>query len=631
MPDPASAAPRRGVLYRSVAALWRLVDGARRLVFNLIFVAIVVALALGWWKSRPVPMEDRTVLVLPLSGALVDQRAVPGRSEVLQRTVSGDVLGSQTVQGDVLRALDAAATDPRIAGVLLLPEDLASAGPANLYEIAAALQRVRARGKKVVAWAGQYDQRQYLLAAQADEVYLHPMGTLVVDGYGALRNYYRDAFDRLGVAANVIRAGKFKNFGEPYVANGPSKQTLEEDGSLYDELWATLTADIERVRKLPAGSIARGIDELPQRLAAAGGSMAQMALAEHLVDGLKTRDELRARMIQIGARDEAAKTFRQVDLDSWLAQQPAVPDDAPVAMIVAEGAISDGDEPPGAIGGRSTSELIRQARDDDTVKALVLRVRSPGGSAYGAELIRRELELTRAAGKPVVVSMGDVAASGGYWITMSADEVIAEPTTITGSIGVIAILPTADGLMSKLSLHTGGYATTWLKQAYDPRKPFDPRFADLVQTGIDRAYLDFTTLAAKARHQTQAQIDAVAQGRVWTGKQALARGLVDRNGSLADAVQAARQRAKLPADAAVRTLERPAGRIERLLGLLGPVGAQARDWWAAREAEAMRAALLPGVPAVLAAQLQGDLGWLAALADGRQRFAAVAHCLCTPP
>lgn len=631
MPDTSPAPPRRGLLRRGGAALWRLIDGARRIAVNLLFVAIVAALALGWWKSRPPPLLERTALVLALSGALVDQRAVPSRGALLEGAAAGNSLGAQVVLGDVLRALDAADDDPRITTVLLLPEDLSSAGMADLREVAAALRRVRAHGKKVVAWASNYDQRQYLLAAQADEVYLDPMGMVQLSGFGTLRNYYRDAFDRLGVAANVIRIGQYKNFGEPYVANAPSPQTLAEDAGIYDELWSTLTGELERARKLAPGSIARGIDELPQRLAAANGSAAQMALDAHLVDGLKTRDQLRALMIARGARDDETRTFRQIGLDGWLAQLPPEPTDAPVALIVAEGAISDGEAPPGAIGGRSTAALIRSAREDDTVKALVLRVRSPGGSAYGAELIRRELELTRAAGKPVVVSMGDVAASGGYWITMSADEVIADPTTITGSIGVFAMLPTADGLLAKLPVHTGGYATTWLKNAYDPRKPLDPRFASLVQTAIGRIYLDFTTLAAKARHKTQPEIDAVAQGRVWTGRQALARGLVDRNGGLADAVQAARRRAGLPANAAVRTFELPTGRLQRLLDWFGPAGVEAQQWWLAREAEAARAALPPGLPPELAAQLRGDLAWLAATATGRQPFGAYVHCLCGPP
>ncbi len=208
---------------------------------------------------------------------------------------------------------------------------------------------------------------------------------------------------------------------------------------------------------------------------------------------------------------------------------------------------------------------MRKARDDDKIKAIVLRVNSPGGSAFGSELVRRELELARQAGKPVVVSMGDVAASGGYWISMAADEVIADEATITGSIGVVALLPTANGAMDKLGVRTGGVTTTWLAGAYDPRRAFDPRFGQLVQTIIDRAYLDFTTLAASARRTTPGKIDEVGQGRVWSGRQAVERGLVDRTGSLGDALAAAAGRAKLASGHRVQYLEAEPGRLERLL------------------------------------------------------------------
>jgi protease IV len=620
---------------RVVAALWWLVDGSRRLAVNLLFVAIVAALAWGWWQSRPPALQDKTVLVLELSGALVDQRAGTSRGSALSLAQGG---GRAQVQlRDLLRALDAAAKDPQITTVLLLPDELSSAGPANLREVASALTRVRAGGKKVVAWGGDYTQRQYYLAAQADEVLMHPMGRVELVGYGSLRNYYRDLFDRVGVAANVVRAGRYKNFGEPYFANAPSQETQEADAAIYGALWTDYTAAVERARKLPAGSIDQGIAELPQRLAAVSGDAARLALQAKLVDGLKTRDELRALLIQRGAPDEAAKTFRQVSLGAYLARQKAPAGKEVIAVVVAEGAIVDGDAAPGGVGGRSTSELIRQAREDDQVKALVLRVRSPGGSAFGAELIRRELELTRAAGKPVVVSMGDVAASGGYWISMAADEVIADAATLTGSIGVFGMLPTADGLLAKLPLHTAGQSTTWLTNAYDPRKPLDPRFAAMVQSVIDRIYADFIAKVATARHSTPEKIDAVAQGRVWTGEQARERGLVDRLGGFDDAVRAAAKRARLGDDWRLRYVERAPGRIDRLLNWLGPVGAEIGAALAETQTEA--AALLApaaplGLPAPAWQLLQSELSWLAELTrrpDGALMPAAVVHCLCTPP
>ena len=294
-------------------------------------------------------------------------------------------------------------------------------------------------------------------------------------------------------------------------------------------------------------------------------------------------------MISKGAPDEGKdKTFQQVNIAGYLNRiKPQTRGDA-VGVILAQGSISDGRAGPGNIGGLSTAELVRKARDDDRIKALVLRVNSPGGSDFGSELVRRELELTRQAGKPVVVSMGDVAASGGYWISMAADQVLADPATITGSIGVVGILPTAEGVVDKLDVRVAGAGTTWLVGAYDPRRAMDPRFEQLIQTVISHFHGQFTTMVAKARQSTPEKIDAIAQGRVWSGQQALERGLVDRLGGLSDAVAEATRLCKLPAAA---------------LGLGGALPAAAAQ----------------------------DLVWLAEAADRSKPLAASVHCLCTAP
>jgi len=304
-------------------------------------------------------------------------------------------------------------------------------------------------------------------------------------------------------------------------------------------------------------------------------------------------------------------------------------DGAAVAVVVAEGEIGDGEAPPGRIGGLSTANLIRKAREDDEVKALVLRVDSPGGSAFGAELIRRELELTRAAGKPVVVSMGDLAASGGYWVATAADEVIADAATVTGSIGVFTLLPTARQTLDRLGVHTGGVTTTWLGAAYDPRRDIDPRFAALVQSSVDHTYADFIAKVAAARQRTPAQIDAVAQGRVWTGAQALERGLVDRLGSFGDALDAAALRGKLPSaergEYRISYLEREPGRLQQVLDMFGASLFEGL----ARHIEAA----LPdtGLPLQAVREMQQDLLWLAELTEQRRPYALAVHCLCTDP
>jgi protease-4 len=334
-------------------------------------------------------------------------------------------------------------------------------------------------------------------------------------------------------------------------------------------------------------------------------------------------------MIERGAKDKEGKTFRQVSFDGYLARlRPATDGDA-VGVIVAEGEIIDGKARPGTVGGLSTSELIRKARDDENIKAIVLRVNSPGGSAFGSELVRRELELARAAGKPVVISMGNVAASGGYWISMSADEVMADPATVTGSIGVFGLLPTADKALDKIGVHTAGVTTTWLGGAADPRLPYNQRVGDLIQLGINHIYTEFTTKAAEARKTTPEKIDAVGQGRVWSGAQAKERGLVDSLGGYNEALKSAAKRGKLGDDKGegfrVAYIESEPGRLQRVIEMFS--GAVARIL-----GDRFDLALVPaGVPTRVAQEMKHDIGWLTTVAAEGRPFAAVVHCLCQSP
>ena len=619
------------VLAAVVRWIWRGLDRARRFVWNLAFLALILGGAAAWWFSGPPALQDKTVLVLDLSGPLVEQFSGSSREAVLSQLQDGD--RQQVRLRDVLAALETAAQDSRIASVLLLLEDLSGGGLQAQREVAAALERFKASGKPVVAWGTGYDQRQYYLAAHANEVYLHPMGSVMIQGYGRLRNYYRDALERLGVSANVVRVGKYKNAAEPYFASGPSKETEESDAALYNALWSLYTQGVEKARHLPAGAVAAAIEGLPASLQAVGGDAAQWSVQTKFVDGLKTRDEMRKWLIERGAEDAQHKSFRQVRFQDYVAQLKPVRGGDAVAVIVAEGEIGDGVAPSGRIGGKSTAELVRKAREDESVKALVLRVNSPGGSALGSELIRRELEITRAAGKPVVVSMGDVAASGGYWVSLAADQVWADAATITGSIGVFGMLPTAERLMDKVSVHAAGAGTTWLTHAYDPRKPLDPRFASLVQASIGRVYSDFIAKAAEARKLTPGQIDAVAQGRVWSGAQAQARGLIDRTGSWDDAVRAAASLAKLGERPRVQWMEREPGRWDRLLGWFKSAALQAFQSEAVSlisSSDRMAWEVMQAVPDGAATRdAHQDLAWLHQVLQQRQPFSAVVHCLCT--
>ncbi|EHR72594.1 signal peptide peptidase SppA, 67K type [Burkholderiales bacterium JOSHI_001] len=623
---------RLAPLGRLLHQLWRGLDAARRVLLNLLLAALLLGGLAAWLASGPQRLGDKTVLVLQLNAPIVEQYP-GGLRDRASKKLQGDDDGQIRLR-DLLAVLDHAASNPRVGSVLLLTDDFAGAGLPSLHEVAAALQRFRASGKKLRAWGQMMDKRAYLLAAQADEILLDPMGMVYINGMGAWRNYYREALDRLGVQANVVRAGRFKSAGEVLTADGPSPETQEATAAVFHALWADYTQQVEAARKLPTGHLVRLIDELPQRLADAGGDAARLALNAKLVDRLVTPEQLRTLMLAEGASDDEGKTFRQVRLADYLPLVKPREGKAAVAVVVAEGSIVDGNAPPGQVGGRSTAELVRRAREDKDVKALVLRVNSPGGTAYGSELVRHELELTRQAGKPVVVSMGDVAASGGYWISLAADEVLADPATITGSIGVIGVMPVAKDALEKLGVHNAGMGTTWLAGAYDIRRGLDPRLKAMMQASIDHRYGDFLAKVAAARKKTPQAVDAVAQGRIWTGAQALKLGLVDRLGRLDDALQAAAGRAKLEGPWRVSYLEAGGGRLERLLGRLGvdhgAVSAlvQAAAWLAPAERadSALLAALAGWGPA---RSVAADLQWL--LQPSGPPFNALTHCLCDAP
>jgi protease-4 len=618
------SASNPGPARRFFRGVWRVIDVSRRVVLNLIFLLVLALVILFLARSGPQPLAEKTALVLALNGSIAEQRAGNLRSTALDQ-LRGETTPQKMQLRDVLAVLDTAAKDEKIASAVLILDELDATGLATLREIGAAVDRFRAKGKKVVAWGSSFDQRQYYIAAHADEVYLHPMGAVNVTGFGGVQNYYKDALDRVGVSVKVLRAGMFKDFGEAYVANEPSPEAREADSALLGSLWGIYTDEIEKLRKLPPGSVMKSIDEAPERLQAVNGDRAKLALADKAVDGLKTRDELRALMISRGVEDLEHKTFRQTSFDEYLARlRPRLTGDA-IGVVVAEGEIVDGPAPIGTVGGLSTAALIRKARDDKDVKALVLRVNSPGGSVFGSELVRRELELTRAAGKPVVVSMGDLAASGGYWIATASDEIIADPSTVTGSIGVIALLPNFSGTLDKLGVHSTTLATTWLRSAFDPRVPLDPRLADMIQRSVDHEYQSFIARVAQARKTTPDKIDGVAQGRVWSGAQALERGLIDRLGSYGDALRSAAERAKLGEDPRIVYIERDPGAFSRFVSLLS---AEVARTFSASIDEKLGGI---GLPASALAPAARDLGWLAGLLERRKPFDAVAHCLCTVP
>jgi len=608
-----------------------LIQGFR---IGLVFLVLAYGAGIVWfiYFSDRVAIADHTVLVLDLKGALVEESPGGLRDKVLGE-LQGEATDSVRLR-DLQKALALAEKDPRIDRVLLKLDDFKGAGMASLREAAAAIEKFKTSGKPVMAWSAAYDQRQFYLAAHASQVAVHPMGTVLIEGFGRQRNYYKEALDKLGIEANLIRVGQYKSAGEPFILSQPSAQALKAEAHVYDALWKLYTEGIEQARKLPTGSVAQHIDSLPGALQAVQGDAGQLVKDWKWVDQLQTFESLRQTLMDTVGKDEDGKTFRQVGFKDYLRAQYKPVKGEHIAVIVAQGEIGDGRAPAGKIGGLSTSDLIRKAAEDEDVKAIVLRVNSPGGSAFGSELIRDQLRIARDKGKPVVVSMGDVAASGGYWIAMSADQVWADASTITGSIGVFAMLPTGEGLMRKLGVNTGGYRTTWLAGAYDPRKALDPRVQALVQSGVEHIYTDFIGKAAQARKLDVAQVDALAQGRIWTGAQAQAHGLVDHVGSFNDAVEAARE-----------LVGKSAGTAKPLpIRYWGPQVPPWQAWvqrywtqaaahlgWGVAQFEFASFMGLPGGLTALGgvnAEVAADFIWLQALLHQEQPFAAAAHCLC---
>ncbi|RJU09851.1 signal peptide peptidase SppA [Xanthomonas campestris] len=546
---------RRNPIATFFVGLWDVMNFTRRLIFNLVFfgflflllLLFVVAIARG---DGTKPLAARTTLVIAPEGTLVEQFSADPVSRSLAKAV-GDKSAEEVQLRDLVRVIEAAGKDSKIERVLLNLDKLQPSGFASQREVAKALQGLRASGKQIVAFSESMSQGQYLLAAQANEVYLDPMGSVLLEGLGRYRQYFREGLqDKLGVDVHLFRVGEYKSAAEPYILDAASADAKEADLFWMNDVWQRYLADVATARKLSPAQLAAGIDTLPEGVTAAGGDLAKFALQQKLVDGLKTREQVDSLLTERGVADnDADGGFRSIDFGSYLTQlqaQHSPMDSRPqVAVVVAAGEISGGEQPAGRIGGESTAALLRQARDDEEIKAVVLRVDSPGGEVFASEQIRREVVALKQAGKPVVVSMGDLAASGGYWISMNADRIYADPSTISGSIGIFGMVPNLTRALDKIGVHTDGVGTTRFAGAFDITRPLDPAAGQVIQAVINKGYADFTGKVAQARHQSVEAIDKVARGRVWSGAQAKDHGLVDAFGGMQEAVADAALRAKL--------------------------------------------------------------------------------------
>jgi len=560
---------------RVITSFWKGVTVIRRAFLNLLFIALVVLVIVILLSGTQDRFPSGAALVLAPVGKIVEQST----ETLLVDRFYGTTTGAETVLRDLIDGIDTARNDPKIKILVLELEKLEGAGMSQLQEIGEALKRFKANGKTIFAFGDSFDQRQFYLAAHADQLYLHPMGQVWLGGLGIYRHYFKNALDKLHVDFHVFRVGTYKSALEPFMRNDMSADDRKSNQAWLTALWEAYTTDVAALRRLPAERIDDYINNLDGNLAEEGGDAARLALKSGLVDNLKTRDEIRDELIHLVGEDENGESFNKIEFDTYISSMlPKVrrprTESSRVGLIVAEGIIMDGKQPAGRIGAESTADLIRQAREDEKIKAVVLRIDSGGGSAMASEIIRRELELTRGAGKPVVVSMSSIAASGAYWISVAADEIWALPTTITGSIGIFAALPTFDKTLKAVGINTDGVGTTRLSGAFDLSRPLNPLLADALQLQIEKGYQRFIEQVSQGRHMTPEAVEKVAQGRVWAAQTAKGLGLIDEFGGLAPAVESAAKLAKLekydlvvvkqPLTARERLLKR----LSRMIGIL---------------------------------------------------------------
>lgn len=540
---------------RFLAGFWRLLVGIKDglvLIFMLLFFAGLHAL-LTYSPSRPAASG---ALVLDLNGTIVEQPAARGPFDSF--TAGGAAVAREHRLRDVVRALDAARTDSNIKAVVLDLDRFLGGGQVALETVGDALDRVKKSGKPVYAYATGYSDDSYLLAAHATEVWMSPLGGIAFTGPGGSRLYYKGLLDKLGVNAHVYRVGTFKSAVEPYIRADQSPEAERANQALASSLWDGWQRDITSAR--PKAQLAQAIAN-----PAGTGNLAQAALSYGLVDKLAEREAFNDRMAQIAGADTKHGTFQAVKLNDWAVAHPLKYSGGNIGLVTVAGTIEDGLAGPGSAGGETISRAIRQGLAKENLKALIVRIDSPGGSALASERIRSALLEAKRKGLPIIVSMGSVAASGGYWIATAGDRIFAEPTTITGSIGVFGVLPTFEASLAKIGVTTDGVRTTPLSGQPDLFGGTTPEFDKLAQTGVEDMYGRFIGLVSATRKIPAERVNEMAQGRVWDGGSARQLGLVDAFGSLDDAIAEAARRAKIDAaDVSIVYLESQPSWWERL-------------------------------------------------------------------
>ncbi len=526
--------------------LVKLANFTRHFILLIILFFIIKIL----FFNEKVELKRNTALVIAPNGMVVNQFSGTPSEKFIKQLQGSDV--PETQLRDLIKAIEKAATDERISVLVLSPDFMWGIGLADLKELENAIEKFREVSQKpIIALAENMSQNQYYFANLADEIIVDPQAFMFFQGYGSYRNYFKDGLDKLGVDVHLFRVGEYKSAAEPYIRNDMSIEAKEASLHYMNDLWKTYTQGVVDKRNISIDDFNKIIADQATLLKDSSGDMASMYKKAGLIDQIKNQHFKEKYIADLSATGDDNNGFRHIGLIDYLTvieQEKSIPKANKIAVIVAEGTILNGEQDAGNIGGVSTSNLLREARLDKTVKAVVLRVNSGGGAVFASEQIRREVDAIKIAGKPVVVSMGNVAASGGYWISMTADKIYASDATITGSIGIFGMFMTYPKTLAKIGVHTDGVGTSDWAGAFRPDRELNENLAKLIQSNIDHGYQQFISSVAMARNMDIELVDSIARGRVWTAKQAKEFGLIDEIGTLSDAIADAANKANIDND-----------------------------------------------------------------------------------
>ncbi len=610
-------------IVRLFSVVWRVLNFIREFILNL-FLLLLIVVGVGIWlqvsggSSSSAKTLTGGALKIDLDGSIVDQPSAKNRLSKIGREIIGS--RSETLQQnslfDIVDAIRQAKDDDKITGIVLDLRNFAGGDQPSLRYIGKALQEFRDKGKPVYAYGDNFSQAQYYLASFANIIYLSPQGTVDIHGMATNSLYFKTLLDTLKVSSHVFRVGTYKSAVEPFLRDDMSPAAKDADSRWINQLWGSYLDTVAANRKITPQQVFPGADNLIAALKADNGNTATYALNTKLVDGLQTRAEVDQLLIKKFGWDPQAKDYRNVSIYNYPVKDPHENQQGNIAVIVANGAITDGEASAGNVGSDTTVSQIRSARLNKNIKAIILRVNSPGGSVTASEAIREELMAAKTAGKPVVVSMGGLAASGGYWISTPGSYIIASPTTLTGSIGIFGVINTIENSLSTIGVHTDGVSTSPLADVA-MTKALPPQVQQMMQISIENGYRNFLNLVADSRHKTPEQIDQIAQGHVWTGTDAKANGLVDELGDFDDAVKKAAELAHLSNPVLDWYQEQPSffdqvlDQMSASVSTVLPVSVKA---------------LLPAPLAEVMTDIQKQPGLTGSTADPQNRYAYCLNC-----